>query len=308
MRIFDNISQLVGNTPLLRLKNIEKKFSLNAKIYAKLEYFNPVGSIKDRAAKQMIEDAEKKGLIHSGGTIIEATSGNTGIALASIGVSKGYNVKIIMPDTMSIERQKIIKMFGAEVILTDGSKGMKGAVDKAIELNNSIENSIIMNQFDNVSNSNAHYNSTAKEIFNSLDGKIDIVVACIGTGGTISGIGRFLKEKNKDIKIFGVEPFQSPLLTKGYSGKHRIQGIGANFVPSILDQNVVDEIITERDDDAIACSKLVAKREGVLVGISSGAALDVAIRVAKKDEFAGKNIVVIFPDTGERYISTELFE
>ncbi len=308
MKVYENIEQLVGNTPLLRLKNIEREFNLNSKIFAKLEYFNPAGSIKDRAAKKMIEDAEKNGRISAGGTIIEATSGNTGIALAAIGSSKGYNVILTMPDSMSLERQKILKMYGAQVVLTDGAKGMHGAVDKAIELNSSIKNSIIMNQFENESNPKAHYISTAKEIYDALDGEFDFIVSCFGTGGTVSGVGKFIKEIDSNIKIIAVEPEESPLLTKGRVGKHKIQGIGANFIPKNLDKSVVDEFITARSNDALDCARMVARKEGVLVGISSGAALKVAIDIAYRMENKDKSIVVIFPDAGERYISTELFE
>ena len=305
MKIFNNVSELVGNTPIVRLRNIEKSEKLNCNLLAKLECFNPAGSVKDRVALAMINDAENKGVITSGATIIEATSGNTGIGLASIGVSKGYKVILTMPETMSIERRKLLKAYGAEIVLTDGSMGMQGAVEKAIEINLRTPNSFIPSQFDNPVNPKAHYDTTAREIYDVCEGKIDIVVAGFGTGGTISGIGRYLKEKNEKIQIVAVEPKSSPLVTNGVSGSHRIQGIGANFVPKNFDLSVIDKIETVSDEQAFFYSKLMASKEGVLVGISSGASLAVAIAIAKENK--DKNIVVIMPDSGERYLSTELF-
>ncbi len=307
MKFYNKIEELVGKTPLLKVNNIIKEFNLSANLFVKLESFNPAGSIKDRVAMQIINDAEKSGLIKKGGTIIEATSGNTGIGLASIGASKGYKVIIVMPNSMSVERIKLIKSFGAEVILTDGKFGMQGAVDKAKEIYNLTENSFIASQFENPSNPKAHYNTTAKEIFEDTNGLIDFVVAGIGTGGTISGIGKYLKEQNKNIKIVGVEPYSSPLITKGESGSHKIQGIGANFIPNNLDATLLDEIILVKDEDAILYSRLLATKEGVLAGFSSGANLFAGVELAKRKENKGKNIVVILPDTGERYLSTNLF-
>ena len=306
-KLVNNMYELIGNTPLLRLNIIEKANNLYGKLYGKLEYLNATGSIKDRAALQMILDAEEKGLLKEGSTIIEPTSGNTGIALAAIGVSKGYKVIIVMPDSFSIERRKLIKAYGAEIVLSEGKLGMKGAVDKANELQKNIPNSYIPSQFDNESNYKAHYLSTGKEIYEALNGKVDILVAGIGTGGTITGIGKYLKEKNKDIQIIGVEPASSPLLTKGNAGPHKIQGIGANFIPKILDTNIYDEIYDVEDEDAINCAKSFNQSQGVLVGISSGAALYVGIKLAKRVENKDKNIVVILPDSGDRYLSTELF-
>lgn len=304
--IYRNVAELIGNTPLVELANIERELSLSSKLYAKLEYFNPAGSIKDRAALSMIEDAEAKGLLKKGSVIIEPTSGNTGIALAAVATTRGYDAIIVMPDSMSKERISMMKGYGAKVVLTPGSLGMKGAIEKAEELKNSYENAFIPAQFDNPANAEAHYKTTGPEIYRDLEGNVDILVASVGTGGTISGLGRYLKEKNPEIKVVAVEPEASPLLSKGYAASHKIQGIGANFVPSILNLGVIDQIVTVSDRDAFDFSKLVGRREGISVGISSGAALAAAVRVAKENE--GKNIVVIFPDGGSRYLSTALFE
>ncbi|MBR5192711.1 MAG: cysteine synthase A [Clostridia bacterium] len=307
MKIYNKIEELIGNTPLLKVNNLIKELSLQANLFVKLEMFNPAGSIKDRVAYKIIEDAENNGKIKKGGTIIEATSGNTGIGLASIGISKGYKVIIVMPNSMSVERIKLIKSYGAEVVLTDGKLGMQGAVDKAIEINKNTPNSFIASQFENPSNVQAHYSTTAREIYLDLDKNVDFVVAGIGTGGTISGIGKFLKEQCDNIKIVGVEPYSSPLITKGVSGSHKIQGIGANFIPKIFDKTVVDEVFAVKDKDAIKFSRLLATKEGILAGFSSGANLCVGIELANRKENKGKNIVVILPDTGDRYLSTNLF-
>ena len=307
MKIYSNISQLIGNTPLLELSNTEKTFELNAKIYAKLEGFNPAGSIKDRAALQMIEDAEAKGLLKIGSVIIEPTSGNTGIGLASVVATKGYRLIITMPETMSIERRKLISAYGAELVLTDGSKGMAGAIMKAEELAKEIPDSIIAGQFINPSNPKAHFKTTGPEIWNDTDGQIDILVAGVGTGGTITGTGEYLKSKNPNIKIVAIEPADSPVLSGGNAGAHALQGIGAGFVPEILNTDIIDEIITVTGEQAYEASRDFAKREGVLVGVSSGAALHGAISLAKRKENSGKNIVVILPDIGDRYLSTDLF-
>ena len=308
MKIYTEIEQMVGNTPLLEVKNIQTELNLKARLLVKLECFNPAGSVKDRTALYMLNDAEQKGLIKKGGTIIEPTSGNTGIGLASIGASRGYSVILTMPDTMSVERQKLLVGYGAKVVLTDGSLGMKGAIEKAQELQKQIENSFIPSQFDNEANISAHYNTTAKEIWKDTDGQVDIFVAGIGTGGTLSGTAKFLKEKNKNIQIVGVEPASSPMISKGYSGKHKIQGIGANFIPENYKSEYCDKVFTVKDEDAINTAKLLAKKQGVLVGMSSGAALSVGVELAKLEENKCKTIVVILPDTGERYLSTELFE
>ncbi len=305
MKTYKNVSELIGKTPLLEAVSIQKEENLKSKLFLKLEYLNPTGSVKDRAAKFMIEDAEKNGLIQKGSTIIEPTSGNTGIALASIGASKGYRVILTMPDTMSLERINLLKAYGADVILTDGSLGMAGAIEKANELNKEIKNSFIPSQFSNPSNVNAHYYETAREIYDDLDGKVDYLVAGVGSGGTIVGNAKFLKEKNQSVTIVAVEPKDSPLILKGISGSHKIQGIGANFIPEIFDRSLVDMVETASYEDAIKRAKRLAYKEGILVGISSGAALDVAIRIAK--EIEGKNIVVILPDSADRYYSTELF-
>ena len=308
MKVFNSITELIGNTPIIELKNIEKEFKLEAKLFAKVEYFNPAGSVKDRIALAMIEDAEKKGLIKEGATIIEPTSGNTGIGLSMVARTRGYKAVIVMPETMSIERRKLMKAYGAEVVLSEGALGMKGAIAKAIELNKEIPNSFIPSQFDNPANVEAHYKNTGPEIFDALDGKVDIFVAGVGTGGTITGTGKFLKEKNKNIKVVAVEPETSPVLSKGVSGKHSIQGIGAGFVPAIFDRSVIDEIITISNEDAFAFGKMVGRNEGFLVGISSGAALAAAVKLAKEKENKGKNIVLVFPDSGDRYLSTSLYE
>lgn len=307
MKIYNSVAELIGNTPLLKLKNLSNKLSIKANLYAKLEYFNPAGSIKDRVALEMIEAAEKDGTLRPGSMIIEPTSGNTGIGLAAIAGSKGYRTVIVMPDTMSEERRKMMTAYGAELILTDGAKGMAGCIEKAEEIKKENPDSIIAGQFVNPSNPAAHIKTTAPEIWNALDGKVDAFVACIGTGGTISGNGNFFKEKNPGIKIIGVEPEASPLLTGGKAGAHKIQGIGANFIPDILDRDVIDEILTVSDDDAYNFAREVTKAEGVFVGISSGAALCAAIRLAQREEMKDKNIVVIFPDGGGRYLSTENF-
>ena len=308
MKIFNSIDELVGNTPLLRLHNIEEYNELEAAIYAKIEFFNPAGSVKDRVAKEMIEAAEKDGRLVEGATIIEPTSGNTGIGIAAICASKGYKAIIVMPDTMSIERRILMKAYGAELVLTDGQLGMRGAIAEAERLHAKIENSIIAGQFTNTANPEAHYKTTGPEIWNDTDGKVDIFIACIGTGGTITGTAKYLKEKNKNIKVIGVEPANSPYLTKGIAGNHKIQGIGAGFKPDILDLDLVDEIITVDDSDAYWVCRELAKDEGLLAGISSGAALAAAVKIAKSPENKGKNIVVILPDTGERYLSSDVFK
>lgn len=308
MKIYEKITDLVGNTPLLELKRFSKENGLSAKVIAKLESFNPAGSAKDRVAKEMIEDAEKKGILSENSVIIEPTSGNTGIGLAVAGLIKGYRVILTMPDTMSIERRKLLSAYGAEIVLTDGKLGMTGAIKKAEELQKSIDNSFIAGQFTNEANTNAHFKTTGPEIWNDTDGKVDIFVAGVGTGGTISGVGKYLKSKNPDIKIVAVEPENSPVLSKGISGAHGLQGIGAGFVPDILDTKIYDEIITVFEEDAYKMSRSLAKCEGVLVGISSGAALFAASELAKRPENKDKTIVVLLPDTGDRYLSTSLFE
>lgn len=307
MKIFDKVEDLIGKTPLLEVKNFSKQLGLNAKILVKLEYFNPTGSVKDRTALFMLNRAEKEGLIKEGATIIEPTSGNTGIGLASICASRGYKLILTMPETMSIERIKLIKGYGAQVVLTDGKLGMKGAVEKANELKEQIKGSFIPSQFDNFANIDAHYFTTGREIWQDTDGKVDVFIAGIGTGGTLSGTAKYLKEQNKDIKVVGVEPQSSPLISLGKSGVHKIQGIGANFIPKNFINEYVDAVELASDEDACFYAKLLAKSQGVLVGISSGAALSVAVKMAEKKENANKTIVVILPDTGERYLSTELF-
>ena len=307
MKICNNISQTIGNTPLVRFRSIEKAFGLEAKIYAKIESFNPAGSAKDRVALFMINDAEEKGLIQPGATIIEPTSGNTGIGLAAVGLSRGYKVILTMPGTMSIERVNLLKAYGASVILTEGSKGMQGAVQKAEELAKETENSFIPGQFDNPANPRAHYSTTGPEIYEALDGDADIFVAGVGTGGTITGVGRYLKEKNPDTSVVAIEPFSSPLLSEGKAGPHGLQGIGANFVPSILDTDIYDEIITVKEEDAYEKGRLAASLEGFLVGITSGAAIHGAVTLALRPENKGKNIVAFLPDTGDRYLSTPMF-
>ncbi len=306
MKVFNNIEQLIGNTPLFEVVNIERIFNLKARLFVKLECFNPAGSIKDRTALYMLNDAENKGLIKENATIIEPTSGNTGIGLASICASRGYKAIFTMPDTMSEERIKLLKAYGAKVILTDGKYGMAGAIEKAKQLNDEIPNSFIPSQFDNPANIEAHYCTTAQEIWSALDGKIDIFVAGVGTGGTLSGCAKFFKEKSQ-IKIVGVEPQNSPMLSKGKFASHKIQGIGANFVPKNFYREYCDEIMTISDKSAIENARLLAKKEGLLVGISSGAALGVAIELAKQDENINKTLVAILPDTGERYLTTDLF-
>ena len=306
--IYTSADQLIGKTPLLELSNIEKKLHLNAKLLAKLEYFNPAGSVKDRIAKAMLDDAEEKGLLKEGSVIIEPTSGNTGIGLAAVAAARGYRIIIVMPETMSVERRQLMKAYGAELVLTDGTKGMKGAIAKADELAAQIEGSFIPGQFVNPANPAAHIATTGPEIYEDTDGKVDIFVAGVGTGGTVTGVGEYLKSKNPDVKIVAVEPASSPVLSKGTAGAHKIQGIGAGFVPDVLNTKVYDEVIAVENDDAFAAGKLVGKNEGVLVGISSGAALFAAIELSKRPENAGKNIVVLLPDTGDRYLSTPLFQ
>lgn len=308
MKVYKNITQLVGKTPIMELVNYEKENNLQANILAKIEFFNPAGSVKDRIAKAMIENAEKEGLLKEGSTIIEPTSGNTGIGLASIAAAKGYKAILTMPETMSIERRKLLKAYGAEIVLTDGSKGMKGAIEKAEELQKEIKDSFIPSQFENMENPKMHYNTTGPEIYEDTEGKVDYFVAGVGTGGTLSGVGKYLKEKNPNIKIVAVEPKSSPVLTEGKAGAHKIQGIGANFVPNTLDKNIYDEIITIENDEAFESARKVAKSDGILVGISSGAAIKAATIIANREENKGKTIVALLPDTGERYLSTELFE
>ena len=305
--VYTSVEQLIGNTPLLELKNLKEKYALNANIFAKLEFLNPAGSVKDRVALAMLNDAEKKGLLKPDSVIIEATSGNTGIGLALVASIRGYRSIIVMPDTMSEERRKLMTAYGAELVLTDGKKGMAGSVEKAEQLAKEIKNSFIPDQFCNMANPKAHYETTGPEIYEDLNGEVDIFLAGIGTGGTISGVGEYLKSKNENVKIIGVEPENSPLLTKGVAGPHKLQGIGANFVPKTLKKDVLDDILTVSDDDAYEITREVAKAEGVLVGISSGAALSAAIKLAKDPKNEGKNIVVLLADTGLRYLSSDLF-
>ena len=306
-RIFTSADQLIGHTPLMELTNIEKKHGLKAKLLAKLEYFNPAGSVKDRIAKAMIDDAEAKGLLKPGSVIIEPTSGNTGIGLASVAAARGYRIIIVMPETMSVERRQIMKAYGAELVLTEGAKGMKGAITKAEELSKEIPNSFIPGQFVNPANPKAHFETTGPEIFDDTDGKVDIFVAGVGTGGTVTGVGQYLKSRNPGVKVVAVEPKSSAVLSTGVAGPHKIQGIGAGFVPDVLDTKVYDEIIPVTNEDAFAAGKEIGRSEGVLVGISSGAALWAGIDLAKRPENAGKTIVVLLPDTGDRYLSTPLF-
>jgi len=306
-KLYTSADQLIGGTPLLELSHIEAEEKLQAKIYAKLEYFNPAGSVKDRVAKSIIEDAEKSGRLQSGATIIEPTSGNTGIGIAAVGTAKGYKVVIVMPDTMSVERRQMIKAYGAELVLSEGSKGMKGAIAKAEELQKEISGSIIAGQFINPANPEVHRKTTGPEIYRDTDGEVDIFVAGVGTGGTITGVGEYLKSQKPEVKIVAVEPASSPVLSSGAAGPHKIQGIGAGFVPEILNTEIYDEIITIENEDAFATGKLMGIKEGVLVGISSGAALSAAIQLAKRPENAGKKIVVLLPDGGDRYLSTPLF-
>ena len=308
MSIFNSADELIGNTPLMELAHIQKKYELKAKIFAKLEFLNATGSAKDRVAKAMIIDAENDGRLKKDSVIIEPTSGNTGIGLASVGTARGYRVIIVMPDTMSKERCTLIKAYGAEVVLSDGTKGMAGAIEKANELAQEIPNSFIPDQFSNPSNPKVHKDTTGPEIWNDTNGNVDIFVAGVGTGGTITGVGEFLKSKKSDVKIVAVEPEASPLLSKGIAGSHKIQGIGANFVPSILNTNIYDEIIPVSNEDAYAMGKAIGREEGILVGISSGAALAAAIKVAQRKENEGKNIVVFFVDSGDRYLSTEMYD
>ena len=305
--IYKGTLGLIGNTPLVEVTNVENDQDLNAKILVKLEYFNPAGSVKDRIAKEMIEDAEEKGLLKEGSTIIEPTSGNTGIGLAALAAAKGYRIIIVLPETMSIERRNIIKAYGAELVLTDGTKGMKGAIAKAEELAKEIENSFIPGQFENPANPAAHKKTTGPEIWNDTDGNVDAFVAGVGTGGTLTGVGQYLKAKKSDVEVIAVEPETSPVLSQGYAGAHKIQGIGAGFVPKTLNTEVYNEVVLVKDDDAFKYSKAIAKEEGILVGISSGAALAAAIEYAKRAENKGKNIVVLLPDSGDRYYSTSLF-
>lgn len=307
-KIYKSLSELIGKTPLLELTNYEKENELSATILAKLEYFNPAGSVKDRIAKGIIADAEKKGLLKKGGTIIEPTSGNTGIGISSVAAARGYKVIITMPETMSVERRLLMKAYGAELVLTDGSKGMTGAIQKAEELQKETPGSIIAGQFVNEANPRTHYNTTGPEIYEDTDGKVDIFVAGVGTGGTISGVGKYLKEKNPNVKIVAVEPETSPVLSQGHGGAHKIQGIGAGFVPKTLDTSIYDEIIDVPNEAAFASSRAVTKSDGLLVGISSGAAIYAATELAKRPENKGKTIVALLPDTGERYLSTDLFK
>ncbi len=307
MKVFESISDLIGNTPLLRLKKYEKEKHLNAKILAKLEYFNPAGSVKDRVANLMLDDAQEKGIINSDTVIIEPTSGNTGIGLSAIAASRGYKIILTMPETMSIERRKLLKAYGAEIVLTDGSKGMKGAIEMANKIALETPNSFIPSQFTNPVNPLVHKLTTGPEIWNDTDGKVDVFVAGVGTGGTITGVGEFLKSKNPDIKVVAVEPEGSPVLSKGKTGAHKIQGIGAGFIPEILNTKIYDEVITVRDEDAFETGRIIAKSEGILVGISSSAATFAAGEIAKRPEGKNKVIVTLLPDTGERYLSTPMF-
>ncbi len=307
MKVYENITELIGNTPLLKLTNYINQNNIQAEIYGKVEYFNPAGSVKDRIAKAMIEDAESKGLIKAGATLIEPTSGNTGIGLAALAASKGYKIILTMPDTMSVERRNLLKAYGAEIVLTEGAKGMKGAIEKANELVKNTPNSLIPSQFTNPSNPEMHFKTTGPEIWEDTDGKVDIFVAGVGTGGTISGVGKFLKEKNPNIKIVAVEPAGSPVLSKGVSGPHKIQGIGAGFIPETLNTKIYDEVITVENEKAFETGKALARKEGLLVGISAGAAVYAASELAKRPENKGKIIVALLPDSGDRYLSTPMF-
>lgn len=307
-RVFTSADQLIGGTPLLEMTHIEREEGLEARILGKLEYFNPAGSVKDRIAKAMIDDAEKKGLLKANSVIIEPTSGNTGIGLASVAAARGYRIIIVMPETMSVERRKLMKAYGAELVLTEGSKGMKGAIEKANELAKEIPNSFIPGQFINPANPAVHKATTGPEIWNDTDGKVDIFVAGVGTGGTITGTGEYLKSQNPNVKVVAVEPASSPVLSKGTAGSHKIQGIGAGFIPDVLDTKVYDEVIAVENEDAFTTGRLIGRKEGVLVGISSGAAVWAAVQLAKRPENKGKTIVVLLPDTGDRYLSTPLFE
>ena len=307
MTVYKAISDLIGNTPLVELTHIEEKEGLDSRVVAKVEFFNPAGSVKDRIAKKMIEDAEKKGVIKPGATLIEPTSGNTGIGIASVAAAKGYKAIMTMPETMSVERRNLLKAYGAKVVLTDGKAGMKGAIAKAKELAATIPNSFIPSQFENPSNPQAHYESTGPEIWKDTEGKVDIFVAGVGTGGTVSGTGKYLKDQNPNVKVIAVEPATSPVLSQGYAGPHGIQGIGAGFVPNTLDTSVYDEVFTVTNEQAYETGRLIAHNEGMLVGISSGAATYAAIQISKRPENKGKTIVVLLPDTGERYLSTPMF-
>ncbi len=307
-KIYQSVTELIGGTPILEAKNFSKKFNLKAKILVKLEYFNPAGSVKDRIAKAMIEKAEKDGVLKADSVIIEPTSGNTGIGLASVAAAKGYRAILTMPETMSVERRNLLKAYGAEIVLTEGAKGMKGAIAKAEELAKEIPNSFIPSQFTNPENPKIHYLTTGPEIWNDTEGKVDAFIAGVGTGGTLSGVGKFLKEKNSAVKIFAVEPATSPVLSKGTAGAHKIQGIGAGFVPETLDTKIYDEVLPIENEDAFKYGKEFSRAEGVLIGISSGAALAAAVKLANRTEFKGKNIVVLLPDTGDRYLSTDLFK
>ena len=307
MKIYSSMETLIGNTPLVRLKNLEEKFSLKGRIFAKIEGVNPTGSVKDRTAKGLLDDAERRGALKKGGVVIEPTSGNTGIALAALCATRGYRAIIVMPETMSVERRQLMKAYGAELVLTEGAKGMKGAIAKAQELATEIPNSFIPSQFTNPANPKAHKENTGPEIYEDTDGKVDIFVAGVGTGGTVTGVGEYLKSKNPNVKVVAVEPATSAVLSTGVAGAHKIQGIGAGFVPEVLNTKIYDEIITVTNEDAFATGKLIGKSEGILVGISSGAATWAAIELAKREENAGKNIVVLLPDTGDRYLSTPLF-
>lgn len=307
VKIYSSADMIIGKTPLLELTHIEKEYNLKAKVIAKLEYLNPAGSVKDRVAKAMLDEAEKSGKLNPDSVIIEPTSGNTGIGLASVAAARGYRIIIVMPDTMSVERRQIMKAYGAELVLSDGTKGMSGAIAKADEIAAEIPNSFIPGQFVNPANAKAHFETTGPEIYEDTDGKVDIFVAGVGTGGTITGVGEYLKSKNPNIKVVAVEPETSPVLSKGKSGAHKIQGIGAGFVPEVLNTRIYDEVIAVKNEDAFAFGKLVGKKEGILVGISAGAALSAAVELAKRAENEGKNIVVLFPDTGDRYLSTPLF-
>ena len=306
-KIYKTADQLIGKTPLLELTHIEKEEDLKATVLAKLEYFNPAGSVKDRIAKAILDDAEARGELKPGATIIEPTSGNTGIGLSSVAAARGYKIIIVMPETMSVERRQLIKAYGAELVLTEGAKGMKGAIAKADELAQEIENSFIPGQFVNPANPRAHFETTGPEIYEDTDGKVDIFVAGVGTGGTVTGVGEYLKSRNPDVKVVAVEPASSAVLSTGVAGSHKIQGIGAGFVPDVLNTEIYDEIITVTNEDAFAAGKLVGKKEGVLVGISSGAAVHAAVELAKRPENEGKTIVALLPDTGDRYLSTPLF-
>lgn len=308
MKIYNDITEIIGKTPLVRIDNFSRKRGIKANILVKLEYLNPAGSVKDRVAAAMIDDAESKGLIKKGAVIIEPTSGNTGIGLAAVAASRGYKVMLTMPDTMSIERRKLLAAYGAEIVLTDGKGGMSAAIDKANELAKSIPGSFIAGQFENPANPEAHYKTTGPEIWEDTDGKVDLFVAGVGTGGTLTGVGKYLKSKNPEVKVTAVEPASSPLLSKGVSGAHGLQGIGANFVPKTLDTSVYDEVIAVTEEQAYEMGRALAREEGILVGISSGAALYAAVLTALRPENGGKNIVVLFPDTGDRYLSTPMFE